>query len=50
MIIKHEANHQAIQQLWNQSIRDAMKIYNRTNISLSTIYDNLKKLKNSRTV
>ncbi|GES83354.1 hypothetical protein RCL_jg16059.t1 [Rhizophagus clarus] len=44
------ANRQAIQQLWNQGIQDAMEIHNRTNIPLSTIYDNLKKLKNSGTV
>jgi transposase len=50
MITEHETNRQAIQQLWNQGIQDAMEIHNRTNIPLSTIYDNLKKLKNSGTV
>ncbi|GBB94439.1 hypothetical protein RclHR1_23570001 [Rhizophagus clarus] len=50
MITEHEANRQAIQQLWNQGIQDAMEIHNRTNIPLSTIYDNPKKLKNSGTV
>jgi len=50
MITEHEVNRQAIQQLWNQGIRDGMEIHNRTNIPLSTIYDNLKKLKNSGTV
>ena len=50
MITEHEANRQAIQQLWNQGIRDAMAIHNQTNISLSTIYDNLKKLRNFGTV
>ena len=50
MTTKHEANRQAIQQLWNQGIQDAKEIHNRTNISLSTIYDNLKKLKHSGTI
>ena len=50
MITEHEANRQAIQQLWNQGIWNAREIHNRTNISLSTIYDNLKKLKHSGTV
>ena len=50
MITEHEVNRQAIQQLWNQGIWNAMEIHNRTNIPLSTIYDNLKKLKNSGTI
>lgn len=50
MITEHKVNRQAIQQLWNQGIQDAMEIHNRTNIPLYTIYDNLKKLKNSGTI
>jgi sugar-specific transcriptional regulator TrmB len=50
MITEHEVNRQVIQQLWNQGIQNAMEIHNRTNIPLSTIYDNLKKLKNSGTI
>jgi transposase len=50
MTSRQETNRQAIQQLWNQGIQDANEIQNRTNIPLSTIYDNLKKLKQSGTV
>ena len=35
--------------LWNKGVRDSKEIHRRTNIPLSTIYDNLKKLKNSGT-
>jgi transposase len=45
-----ETNRQAILQLWNQGVRNAMEIHRRTNISLSTVYDNLKKLKNTGSI
>ncbi|GBC05609.1 hypothetical protein RclHR1_06310005 [Rhizophagus clarus] len=36
MITEHETKRQAIQQLWNQGIRDVMEIHNRTKYTLST--------------
>ena len=46
---KQETQHQTLLHLWNEGVRDAKEIHRRTNIPLSTIYDNLKKLKNSGT-
>ena len=50
MNLRQEANRQAIQRLWNQGIRSAIDIHNWTNIPMTTIYDNLKKLKKFGTV
>ena len=49
MTSKQETNRQFILQLWNQGIRDAKEIHTITNISLSTIYDNINKLKKYNT-
>ena len=49
MISRQETNHQAILQLWNRGIRNAREIHNRTGISLTTVYDNLTKLRQFRT-
>src|SRR6185312_3765691 len=50
MTTRLETNRQAIQQLWDQGIRDAKEIQKRTGISISTVYDNIRKLKQSGTV
>ena len=47
MTSRQETNHQAILQLWNRGIRNAREIHNRTGISLTTVYDNLTKLRQS---
>jgi len=49
MTSRQETNRQAILQLWNRGIRNAREIHNRTSISLTTVYDNLTKLRQSRT-
>ena len=46
---KQETQRQTLLHLWNEGVRDAKEIHRRTNIPLSTIYDNPKKLKNSGT-
>ena len=45
-----ETQRQTLLHLWNEGVRNAKEIHRRTNIPLSTIYDNLKKLKNSGTI
>ena len=40
---KQETQRQCILHLWNQGIRNGQEIHRRTNIPLSTIYDNIKK-------
>ena len=50
MTSRQERNCQAIQQLWDQGIRNAAEIQKRTGISSSTVYDNIKKLKQSGTI
>jgi transposase len=42
---RQETQRQAILHLWNNGICEAKEINKRTNIPLSTIYDNIKKLK-----
>ena len=49
MTSRQETNRQAILQLWNRGIRNAREIHNRTGISLTTVYDNLTKLRQSET-
>ena len=49
MTSRQETNCQAILQLWNRDIQNARKIHQRTGISLTTVYDNLTKLRQSRT-
>ena len=44
------AQAQAIQHLWNSGIRNAAEIRRRINIPRSTIYFNLKKLKQTGSV
>ena len=43
---KEETQRQTILQLWNNGIRNAKQIHTQTSIPLSTVYDNIKKLKN----
>ena len=50
MTSRQETNRQAILQLWNRGIQNAREIYNRTGISLTTVYDNLTKLQQSGTI
>jgi len=47
---KQETQRQCILHLWNEGIRNGQEIYRRTNIPLSTIYDNIKKIKEKGTV
>ena len=47
MTSRQETNHQAILQLWNQGIQKAREIHQCTGISLTTVYDNLTKLRES---
>ncbi len=50
MNLRQEANCQAIQWLWNQGIQNAINIHNWTNIPITIINDNFKKLKKSEIV
>ena len=43
---KEETQRQTILQLWNNGIRNAKQIHTQTSIPLSTVYGNIKKLKN----
>lgn len=47
---KQERQRKTILHLWNEGVRNGCEIHARTNIPLSTIYDNIKKLKNNQTV
>ena len=47
---KQETQRQTILQLWNKGISKGTEIHKITDIPLSTIYDNLKKLKENNTV
>jgi len=49
MTSRQETNCQAILQLWNRGIRNAREIHNRISIFLTTVYDNLTKLRQSGT-
>ena len=49
MISKKESQHQAIEFFWNKGIQNAKEIHKRTNVSLSTIYDCIKWLKETGT-
>ena len=40
---RQETQRQAILHLWNNGVCEAKEINKRTNIPLSTIYDNIKK-------
>ena len=42
---RQETQRQAILHLWNNGVCKVNEINNRTNIPLSTIYDNIKKLR-----
>jgi len=42
---KQETQRLCILHLWNDGIRNGQEIHRRTNIPLSTIYDNIKKIK-----
>ena len=44
-----KSQREALLYLWNEGIYDAKELHARTNISLSTIYDNIKKLKETGT-
>ena len=50
LVSKQERQRQTILQLWNEGVRKGTEIYRITNIPLSTIYDNIKKIKKSNTV
>ncbi|GBB92182.1 hypothetical protein RclHR1_01980007 [Rhizophagus clarus] len=45
MVSKQETQRQTILHLWNNGVRQGTQIHKITNIPLSTIYDNIKKLK-----
>ena len=47
---KQETQRQSILHLWNNGIRDAKEIHARTIIPLTTIYDNIRKLKKTGTI
>ena len=47
---KQETQRQTILHLWNEGICNGHEIHTHTNIPLSTIYDNIKKLKKTGTV
>jgi transposase len=47
---RQEQQRQSILHLWNTGIRKAKEIHARTNIPLTTIYDNIRKLKKTGTV
>ena len=47
---KQETQHQSILHLWNNGIRNAKEIYAQTTIPLTTIYDNIRKLKKTGTI
>jgi len=47
---KQETQRQCILHLWNEGICDGQEIHRQTNIPLSTIYDNIKKIKEKGTV
>ena len=47
---KQETQRQCILHLWNEGIHNGQEIHRRTNIPLSTIYDNIKKIKEKGTV
>ena len=46
---KKESQRQTIEFLWNKGIRNAKDIRKRTDISFSTIYDNIRRLKETGT-
>jgi transposase len=50
MISKQERQRQTILQLWNEGICKGTEIHRITKIPLSTIYDNIKKINNVKTV
>lgn len=47
---KQETQRQCILHFWNKGIRNGQEIHRQTNIPLSTIYDNIKKIKKSGAV
>ena len=50
LVSKQERQRQTILQLWIESVRKGTEINRITNIPLSTIYDNIKKIKENNTV
>jgi len=46
---KKELQRKTLLYLWNDGVRNAHELHARTNIPLSTIYDNIKKLKKTGT-
>ena len=50
IVSKQERQRQTILQLWNEGICKGTEIHRITNISLSTIYDNIKKLNKDKMV
>jgi transposase len=47
---KQETQRQCILHLWKKGVRNGQEIHRRTDIPLSTIYDNIKKIKKKGTV
>ena len=43
-VSEKEQHHQVLLHFWNQGVHTAKKLHNLTNISLQTIYYNIKKL------
>jgi len=43
-VSEKEQHHQVLLHFWNQGVRTAKELHNLTNISLRTIYYNIKKL------
>lgn len=50
VVSKKERQRQTILQLWNEGVCKGTEIHKITNIPLSTIYDNIKKLRKDETV
>ena len=45
-----KTSHEVLLQLWNNDIHNAKELHQLTNIPLSTIYDNIKKIKKDGTI
>jgi transposase len=50
MTSRQETNRQTILQFWNRGIRNAREIHMQTGIALTTVYDNLTKLREAGTI
>ena len=50
LVSKQERQRQTILQLWNEGVRKGTEINRITNIPLSTVYDNIKKIKKNNMI